>query len=242
MLDASGMIVMPGLVDSHRHFWQTGTRADSADHVFWDLVATQWPQIAANYSAEDVYATVLAGAADALSSGVTTVLDWCHVVNTPAHAEEIFQVFEGLDDLNAMTADAGVISATHFKSVTMLAELYQRRQDFLPAYYVQDYEPLFNPKGSARADRALLSYRQLPGVVHFAKTHWLSNLLTAHADISVLKVAPGLDRRVYHARGRSEGDGRIVGAIGVIGPTRINYGRIIPVVDYTARVIGRLLG
>jgi heat-inducible transcriptional repressor len=33
-----------------------------------------------------------------------------------------------------------------------------------------------------------------------------------------------------------------VGAIGVIGPTRINYGRVIPVVDYTARVIGRLLG
>ena len=38
------------------------------------------------------------------------------------------------------------------------------------------------------------------------------------------------------------GAGRIVGAIGVIGPTRINYGRIIPVVDYTARVVGRLLG
>lgn len=36
--------------------------------------------------------------------------------------------------------------------------------------------------------------------------------------------------------------GGIVGAIGVIGPTRINYGRVIPVVDYTARVIGRLLG
>ncbi len=44
------------------------------------------------------------------------------------------------------------------------------------------------------------------------------------------------------APARSEGSGRIVGAIGVIGPTRINYGRIIPVVDYTARVIGRLLG
>ncbi len=44
------------------------------------------------------------------------------------------------------------------------------------------------------------------------------------------------------APARSEENGRIVGAIGVIGPTRINYGRIIPVVDYTARVIGRLLG
>ena len=43
------------------------------------------------------------------------------------------------------------------------------------------------------------------------------------------------------APARSE-EGRIVGAIGVIGPTRINYGRIIPVVDYTARVVGRLLG
>jgi heat-inducible transcriptional repressor len=38
------------------------------------------------------------------------------------------------------------------------------------------------------------------------------------------------------------GQERIIGAIGVIGPTRINYGRIIPVVDYTARVIGQLLG
>jgi heat-inducible transcriptional repressor len=38
------------------------------------------------------------------------------------------------------------------------------------------------------------------------------------------------------------GQEKIVGAIGVIGPTRINYGRVIPVVDYTARVIGRLLG
>lgn len=34
----------------------------------------------------------------------------------------------------------------------------------------------------------------------------------------------------------------IIGAIGVIGPTRLNYGRIIPVVDYTARLLGRLMG
>ncbi|WP_159994869.1 heat-inducible transcriptional repressor HrcA [Roseomonas sp. 18066] len=39
-----------------------------------------------------------------------------------------------------------------------------------------------------------------------------------------------------------DGQEQIVGAIGVIGPTRINYGRVIPVVDYTARVIGKLLG
>jgi heat-inducible transcriptional repressor len=40
----------------------------------------------------------------------------------------------------------------------------------------------------------------------------------------------------------SPAQGRVVGAIGVIGPTRMNYARIIPMVDYTARVVSRLLG
>ena len=35
---------------------------------------------------------------------------------------------------------------------------------------------------------------------------------------------------------------QIVGAIGVIGPMRMNYARIIPMVDYTAKLIGRLIG
>jgi len=34
----------------------------------------------------------------------------------------------------------------------------------------------------------------------------------------------------------------VVGAIGVIGPTRLDYARVIPVVDYTARVVSRMLG
>jgi heat-inducible transcriptional repressor len=39
----------------------------------------------------------------------------------------------------------------------------------------------------------------------------------------------------------SDGAGRIVGVLGVIGPTRLNYARIIPMVDYTAKVVSRLL-
>ncbi|MBP5859098.1 heat-inducible transcriptional repressor HrcA [Marivibrio halodurans] len=35
---------------------------------------------------------------------------------------------------------------------------------------------------------------------------------------------------------------RVIGAIGVVGPTRMNYARIIPMVDYTSKVVGRLLG
>ena len=40
----------------------------------------------------------------------------------------------------------------------------------------------------------------------------------------------------YHDKDR-----RVVGALGVIGPTRMNYARIIPMVDYTARLVGHLL-
>ena len=36
-------------------------------------------------------------------------------------------------------------------------------------------------------------------------------------------------------------DQKIIGALGVIGPTRLNYARVIPLVDYTAQVVGRLL-
>jgi len=36
--------------------------------------------------------------------------------------------------------------------------------------------------------------------------------------------------------------GRILGVIGVIGPTRLNYARVIPMVDYTAKVVSKLIG
>ena len=39
-----------------------------------------------------------------------------------------------------------------------------------------------------------------------------------------------------------DGQQRIIGVLGVIGPTRLNYARIVPMVDYTARVVSRLVG
>jgi heat-inducible transcriptional repressor len=36
-------------------------------------------------------------------------------------------------------------------------------------------------------------------------------------------------------------DRKIIGAVGVIGPTRLNYGRIVPIVDYTAQLVGRMV-
>jgi heat-inducible transcriptional repressor len=81
-----------------------------------------------------------------------------------------------------------------------------------------------------------------------AKETLLKLLELAQASEGV-QIFIGAENRLFEAAGvtmivapyRNARD-RIVGAIGVIGPTRINYGRIIPAVDYTAKVIGRLLG
>ena len=56
------------------------------------------------------------------------------------------------------------------------------------------------------------------------------NEMFAHAGCSMI-ITPYMNSRE-----------QVVGAIGVIGPTRLNYARIIPMVDYTAKVISRLLG
>ena len=45
----------------------------------------------------------------------------------------------------------------------------------------------------------------------------------------------------FHATTFEDQRRKVVGVLGVIGPTRLNYARIIPMVDYTAKLVGRLL-
>ncbi len=63
-----------------------------------------------------------------------------------------------------------------------------------------------------------------------------------------VRIFIGSENKLFSLSGSStivapyrDSQGRIVGVIGVIGPTRLNYARVIPMVDYTARVVGRLL-
>ncbi len=63
-----------------------------------------------------------------------------------------------------------------------------------------------------------------------------------------VRIFIGSENRLFSLSGSSivaapyaNAAGKIVGVIGVLGPTRLNYGRIIPMVDHTAKVIGRLL-
>ena len=94
-IDASGMIVMPGFVDTHRHTWQTPVRgvlpSCTLDHYF----AVMLGQVGGFYRPEDVHIGDYAGALEALNGGVTTLLDWSHISNTPDHSDAAIQ---GLKD------------------------------------------------------------------------------------------------------------------------------------------------
>ena len=120
-------------------------------------------------------------------------------------------------ELLAAIGDARVVIATEYPSVDLLVRIARERPNVVCAYYVQDYEPLFAAPESSRADRALLSYRALPGLLLFAKTHWLCNLLGAVHGVQVHKVAPSLDRELFHAGGRSR-QARVLRVAAMIRP------------------------
>jgi 5-methylthioadenosine/S-adenosylhomocysteine deaminase len=86
-IDGRGMIAMPGFINGHIHLWQTALRGVAADwtldHYFNVLIG----QVVGLYTPQDVYIGNLVGALDQINSGVTTLFDWCHIVNSPAHAD-----------------------------------------------------------------------------------------------------------------------------------------------------------
>lgn len=87
VIDAAEAIVMPGLVDSHRHLWQTPLRGLGADLTNPEYSHGIRFTFGPAFGAEDVYAATLAGALEALDGGITTILDWAHIMNTPGHAD-----------------------------------------------------------------------------------------------------------------------------------------------------------
>jgi cytosine/adenosine deaminase-related metal-dependent hydrolase len=86
-IDASKSIVMPGFVDTHRHMWQGFLRNVLPDGSLQDYIATVQRKFGANFVPDDVYAGNLLSALGCIDTGVTTVLDWSHIHNSPEHTD-----------------------------------------------------------------------------------------------------------------------------------------------------------
>ncbi len=94
VIDASGMIVLPGFVDSHRHIWEGLLRNIGTDVPLegrTSYISFVLHKLAPAFRPEDAYVGDLVSALGAIDAGITTLLDWSHIQGSPAHTDAVIQ-------------------------------------------------------------------------------------------------------------------------------------------------------
>ena len=87
VIDASGCIVIPGLVNAHMHTWQTALRGVASNWTLPQYFRSVHAGLATLFTPDDLYIGTLVGALNQLNCGTTTLGDWCHNNPTPAHTD-----------------------------------------------------------------------------------------------------------------------------------------------------------
>ncbi|MFD4602983.1 amidohydrolase family protein [Streptomyces sp. NPDC058464] len=90
-IDATGCIVIPGFVDTHRHMWQAILRGRTPHDTLRDYFQNVLMDLGPALTAEDLHLANLLGARAALASGVTTVQDISNIQATPEHSDALVE-------------------------------------------------------------------------------------------------------------------------------------------------------
>ena len=86
-VDASDGILMPGMIDTHRHMWQTALRGYGADWTLSQYFVFYYLTHGPMFRPQDIRAGNLLSAVEAVDAGVTTTVDWSHGLQTVEHGE-----------------------------------------------------------------------------------------------------------------------------------------------------------
>lgn len=87
VIEAAGMIVMPGFVNAHIHTWQTGLRGLATNWTGMNYFRAMHAGLANFFTPDDIRIANLMGAINQINNGVTTMVDWHHNNPTPDHSD-----------------------------------------------------------------------------------------------------------------------------------------------------------
>ncbi|MCU1477074.1 MAG: hypothetical protein JWQ64_1767 [Subtercola sp.] len=178
IIDGRGKVALPGLVDTHRHTWQAPVRGLAADWTIGQYMTGLHLGLSGLFAPEDTYAGNFLGAIEALNSGITTLLDWSHNVNTPAHSDG---AVSGLIDsgIRAVFAHGGGADMYqvpsdryHDEDVRRVQSEYFSSDDQLVTLAMALRGPQFSNLDITESDLALARELGLRSTVHVGDGEW----------------------------------------------------------------------
>jgi len=128
-IDASGGIVMPGMVDTHRHMWQTAMRGYGADWTLTQYFVYYYLNWGKIFRPQDVYAGNLLSAIESIDAGVTTAVDWSHGLRTLDHAEAAADALEEVPGRFVLAYGNIFQGAWEWATTPEFRDFYTRRFD-----------------------------------------------------------------------------------------------------------------
>ncbi|MBV9229406.1 MAG: amidohydrolase family protein [Chloroflexi bacterium] len=158
-IDATGGILMPGMVDTHRHMWQTALRGFGADWTltnYFFFFYINWGKI---FRAEDIYAGNLLSAIEAIDAGVTTSVDWSHGLQTVEYADAAVDALEAVPGRFVLAYGNLLGAPWEWSKAPQFADFIKRRidghGDRLRMHMAFDVtgDPAFPEKGAFEAAR-----------------------------------------------------------------------------------------
>jgi 5-methylthioadenosine/S-adenosylhomocysteine deaminase len=181
VIDARGRLVIPGLVDTHRHVWQGALGAATPQVSLMGYIGAVIGGLAPHFGPEDIYAGTLWGALQALHAGITTLVDWSHNLATFAHAEANLRALDDSGIRGWLLYGGPSTDQPHSDATRQLRELFSERAPARLSLGLAIPGPAFSSIEDTAAEVALARELSLPISLHVGMSGFAGAVEAMHA-------------------------------------------------------------